>query len=144
LRGESRPWDGAKHRASDHATASRSCTRLPSTSSSGSSSGLLSCAHLNETYPGGIWRREWPVVQVHEGQLLSGRIDLVVEFSGALAVYDHKSFPRGRDRWPDEVAAYAPQLQTYAAARQAATGLAVALTAVHLPVSGTMLVLEDG
>jgi ATP-dependent helicase/nuclease subunit A len=99
-------------------------------------------AHLDEAYPGGIWRREWPVVQVHEGQTLSGRIDLVVEHRGALAVYDHKSFPGGRDRWPDEVAAYAPQLQTYAAALCAATGLAVVRTAIHLPVAGTMLVLE--
>ena len=98
--------------------------------------------HLEARHPGGTWRREWPITHVGGGQVLSGRIDLVVEQPQSLAVYDHKSFPGGRDRWPDVVAAHAPQIMSYAAALREATRRPVSWIAIHLPVGGAMLVLE--
>ena len=98
--------------------------------------------HLEAEHPGGIWRREWQITHIGGGQVLSGRIDLVVEQPQSLAVYDHKSFPGGRDRWPDVVAAHAPQIMSYAAALREATRRPVSWIAIHLPVGGAMLVLE--
>jgi hypothetical protein len=99
--------------------------------------------HLEAEHPAGIWRREWPVTRISGGQVLAGRIDLVVEQARSLAVYDHKSFPGGHERWPDEVALHVPQIKTYADALRDASGLPVCRMAIHLPISGMMLVLES-
>lgn len=98
--------------------------------------------HVEAEHPGGICRREWPVTQVARGQVLSGRIDLVIEQPKSLAIYDHKSFPGGRDRWAAEVAADAPQLRMYGEALEAASGLPVSRLAIHLPIAGAVLILE--
>jgi ATP-dependent helicase/nuclease subunit A len=95
--------------------------------------------YLEAEHPGGTWRREWPVIQVSGGQVLSGRLDLVVEEPGSLSIYDHKSFPGGHECWPDEVASHAPQIQAYATALQAATGLPIARIGLHLPIAGVVL-----
>ena len=99
--------------------------------------------HLGAAYPGAAWRREWPVSRVSGGQVLSGRVDLVVERPDCLAVYDHKSFPGGHERWPQEIGKHAPQLDAYAVALRAATGLPVSVKAIHLPIAGVVLVLEE-
>ena len=98
-------------------------------------------AHLRAEHAGGVWRREWPVICVTEGQVLSGRVDLVVELGDGVAIYDHKSFPGGRDRWAAEVEAHAPQLNSYAMALTAAMGCRVTRVAIHLPVAGALLML---
>ena len=79
---------------------------------------------------------EWPITRVANGRILSGRIDLLVEQPQCLAVYDHKSFPGGHDRWPAEVAAHAPQLATYAEALRAASGLPIARRRPTFPLRG--------
>jgi len=97
--------------------------------------------HVKAEHPAGDLRREWPVTQVVDGQVLSGRIDLLVEQPQSLAVYDHKSFPGGRDRWTEQVVAHAPQLMAYAKVLGAASRLPISYIAIHLPIAGTLLVL---
>jgi hypothetical protein len=89
-----------------------------------------------------VWRREWPITQVIRGQVLSGRIDLVVEQPQSLAVYDHKSFPGGHDRWVDEIAAHAPQSKACAEALKPPSGFLVSRMAIPRPIAGAVLVME--
>ncbi len=98
--------------------------------------------HLDGEYPGAQRRREWPVSQLVSGQILSGRIDLLVERSDSLAVYDHKSHPGGGVVWEGLVAEHAPQLAAYAEVLRQATGKPVVRQAIHLPISGTVLLWD--
>lgn len=95
--------------------------------------------YLASEHPGARLRREWPLIQVEGGSIVSGRADLVVELDNGFAIYDHKTFPGGEDLWPEEMAAYAPQLASYAAVLTKATGKPVLRRAVHLPISGAVL-----
>lgn len=96
--------------------------------------------HLASDFPQAKLRREWPMLQIEDGTIVSGRADLVVDFEGGLAIYDHKAFPGGEAQWADEIAAHAPQLDSYAAILTKATGKPVLRRAVHLPISGTILI----
>lgn len=96
-------------------------------------------AHLAGAFPGARLRAEWPVRQVKDGRVLTGRVDLVVEHAEGLAVVDHKSFPGGAEHWPARVAEHAPQVGAYAAVLEAATGRRVTRRALHLPVGGVVL-----
>jgi ATP-dependent exoDNAse (exonuclease V) beta subunit len=101
-------------------------------------------AWLRRRWPGCTWRSEVPVLTVVGARRLSGRVDLLVEYPGGLAVIDHKTFPGRAEHWPDRAAAHLPQLEAYAAALEAATGRRVTEIALHLPVAGTLLLVESG
>lgn len=83
------------------------------------------------------------LLRQRSGQSLSGRVDLLVEAPDGLAVYDHKSFPGGQERWEGMVTDYAPQLAAYAAVLAEATGRPVFRRALHLPIAGVILMLEE-
>jgi hypothetical protein len=101
-------------------------------------------AWLATRWPGCNWRSEVPVMQALGTRLLSGRIDLVVEHEGGLAILDHKTFPGGADAWPARAAQALPQLAAYAGALSAATGRKVTTLAIHLPVAGVVLPFDAG
>ena len=101
-------------------------------------------AWLATRWPGCSWRSEVPVMQALGTRLLSGRIDLVVEHEGGLAILDHKTFPGGADAWPARAAQALPQLAAYAGALSAATGRKVTTLAIHLPVAGVVLPFDAG
>lgn len=99
--------------------------------------------HIEGAYPGGIWRREWPVVEFADGAITTGRADLMVECAAGLALYDHKTFPGGAADWEREMIRYAPQLAAYAAILSRATGRGVTRKAIHLPVAGVVLIVSE-
>jgi ATP-dependent exoDNAse (exonuclease V) beta subunit len=96
-------------------------------------------SHIASAYPVAELRREWPVLQVAEGSITSGRADLVVEHADGLALYDHKTFPGDEARWDEEMKSYAPQLASYAAILAQASGRVVIRQAVHLAIAGVIL-----
>lgn len=98
-------------------------------------------AWLRRRWPGCSWRSEVPVLQAVGAQRLSGRVDLLVEHAGGLAVIDHKTFPGRTEYWPGRAAAHLPQLEAYAAVLEAATGRPVTAIAMSLPVAGHVLLL---
>lgn len=97
-------------------------------------------AWIDRRWPSAARRREWPVLyRLENGGTIRGVADLVVEHDGHFVVIDHKCLPPGRAaRW-EEIAAFAGQLQAYAAAIAAATGRTVEGTFVHLPVGGVIV-----
>lgn len=61
-----------------------------------------------------------------------------------LALYDHKTFPGEEARWEEEVKSCVPQLASYAAILAQASGRAVTRKAVHLAVTGVILIQPPG
>ena len=82
---------------------------------------------------------EHPVELVQDnGQVLHGRIDLLIETEAGWLVIDHKSSPRPRSEWPDEALEYSGQLAAYARALRGA-GLECAGCWVHFAVGGGLV-----
>ena len=82
---------------------------------------------------------EYPVEFVQDnGQVLLGRIDLLLETEVGWLVIDHKSSPRPRSEWTDEALEYSGQLAAYAAALRGA-GLECAGCWVHFAVGGGLV-----
>ncbi len=82
---------------------------------------------------------ECPVVQVlDDGRVVRGFIDLLVRDAEGSSIIDHKSSPRARRDWPDEVVEYSGQLAAYAGALEAA-GETVAGQHLHFPVTGGLV-----
>lgn len=70
------------------------------------------------------------------GQIINGRIDLLLETDRAFVLIDHKSSPFSEDRWSELVDAYQGQLMAYANAVEVATGKAVVEQWLLFPVAG--------
>lgn len=79
---------------------------------------------------------EHPVQAVLEnGQLINGRIDLLLENANGYVLIDHKSNPQGAEHWDAIAKEHAGQLALYAKAVELATGKRVNDCWVFLPVS---------
>ncbi|MBL0115494.1 MAG: UvrD-helicase domain-containing protein [Sphingomonadales bacterium] len=99
--------------------------------------------HFEARWPGARMRREIPIHARVGEQLISGRIDLLVEHAAGLAIVDHKSFPGSRDNWDAKAVGYGPQLGLYAeAARLAVDHGNCDHLFVHMPIVGALLRLE--
>jgi ATP-dependent exoDNAse (exonuclease V) beta subunit len=80
---------------------------------------------------------ELPVQSVlANGQVLQGRMDLLLRTPRGLVLMDHKSNPKGRSHWPELAAEHAGQLDAYARAIHAASGENVTEKWLFLPVAG--------
>lgn len=80
---------------------------------------------------------EMPIESIlANGQILQGRIDLLLEVPDGWVVLDYKANPAPRDRWSEVAAEHSGQLTHYADAMERATGRSVTETWVVLPVSG--------
>ena len=80
---------------------------------------------------------EIPVQSVLEnGQVLNGRIDLLLKTSRGWVVIDHKSNPSGVDHWDELAKEFAAQLDAYSEALIRASGLPVVEAWIYLPVAG--------
>lgn len=80
---------------------------------------------------------EIPVkASLSNGQILNGRIDLLLETAAGYVLIDHKSFPGGKDQWGKLAQEYGGQLAAYAQAIENATGNPVLEQWLFLPVAG--------
>jgi ATP-dependent exoDNAse (exonuclease V) beta subunit len=79
---------------------------------------------------------EIPVESVVEtGQVINGRIDLLLEVDQGWILIDHKSNPQGTDQWERIAAEYAGQLAAYKGAIERATAKPVLESWLFFPVS---------
>lgn len=95
--------------------------------------------HAASRWPDSSIRREVPVSASLGPQLIQGRIDLLVETAAGRALVDHKSFPGRLEAWDAKAVSYAPQLELYAQAIEAATGQSCDELWIHMPIVGQLL-----
>lgn len=69
------------------------------------------------------------------GQVMHGRIDLLLEVDGGWVLLDHKANPAPRDRWEQVATEHSGQLSVYVDALVRATGRPVTETWIVLPVA---------
>lgn len=103
--------------------------------------GRLSC-WLKSRWPEGNLLPEAPVTAQRGGQLVQGRIDLLVEHDYGSAIVDHKSFPGRVDLWEGHALRHAPQLRLYGDAVASVSGRPCNELWVHMPLVGVLLRVE--
>ncbi len=82
---------------------------------------------------------EYPISQtLKDGRRLRGWIDALVETDAGWVIIDHKSSPRPKSEWQQEVQEYSGQLAAYASAVEQ-SGLPVAGLWIHFPVTGGLV-----
>ncbi len=87
---------------------------------------------------------EYPVAhRLHDGRVVRGWIDVLLETPDGCVVIDHKSSPRPKSEWRDGALEHSGQLAAYRAALEAA-GLTVHECWIHFPVSGGLVQIEPG
>jgi ATP-dependent helicase/nuclease subunit A len=87
---------------------------------------------------------EWPVkALLPSGQILNGRIDLLVDAGTHWVLIDHKSNPGSSSSWPELANKYGGQLLSYKEAIELATGKEVKEIWLVLPVSGGAISIES-
>jgi ATP-dependent exoDNAse (exonuclease V) beta subunit len=88
---------------------------------------------------------EIPVESVLEnGQVMQGRMDLLLETPAGWILLDHKSNPQGADKWEGITHQHAGQLAAYRGAVEKATSKPVLENWLFFPVSGGAVRLELG
>lgn len=97
---------------------------------------------LDQRFEGAARLREWPVHAAEELQVISGRIDLLLDGGGDFAVIDHKSFPGVMEPDADRLLAFGGQVDLYSRALRRAAGRGCAEYWVHQPVAGLMVRVE--
>jgi ATP-dependent exoDNAse (exonuclease V) beta subunit len=99
---------------------------------------------LNVRWPNAKAAVEVPITRVlKNGQVLSGRIDLLLRTDDGWILLDHKSGAQNSSQWDNLAANYGGQLATYSAAIEAVTGIPVKETWLVLPVAGAGLRIEN-
>ena len=86
--------------------------------------------------------REWPVYAGENLQVISGRIDLLIDNSEAFSVVDHKSFPGAMALDDERLTAFGGQVDLYARALRQAAGRDCKDYWIHQPIAGLMIKVE--
>jgi ATP-dependent helicase/nuclease subunit A len=95
---------------------------------------------LQERWPDADHFVEIPVTHISSnGQLMSGRIDLLLKTQSGWILIDYKSGAQNSSQWNILAATYGGQLAAYSAAIEAATNVPVLEAWLVLPVAGTAL-----
>jgi len=81
-------------------------------------------------------------MRMPNGQVLQGRIDMLLKVNGGWILIDHKSNPGGSDRWESIAQEYAGQLSSYKDAVETASGEKVLENWLFLPVAAGMVKLK--
>jgi ATP-dependent exoDNAse (exonuclease V) beta subunit len=98
---------------------------------------------VSKQWPGCRTLPEWPVEAIlTTGQVLNGRVDLLVDTGSHWVLIDHKSNPGARSFWPELANTYGGQLLAYQAALEMATGKPVKEIWLALPVAGGAIRIE--
>ena len=86
---------------------------------------------------------EWPVeARLESGQVLNGRIDLLIDAGDHWVLLDYKSNPGGRSNWPELANVHGGQLLAYQGAVELATGKSVKEFWLVLPVAAGGIRIE--
>ncbi len=96
-------------------------------------------SHLDVAWSDAGIVREVPVTAAIDDQVVSGRIDMLVQSPEEFAIVDHKSFPGSRDHWDAKACAYGAQLGMYSRAVATASGRSCAGLYIHMPIVGALL-----
>lgn len=97
-------------------------------------------AWIEQRWPNCKALAEVPVTAVMpNGQLLNGRIDLLLKTDAGYVLIDHKSSPHEASQWNELVCTYRGQLAAYAMGIETATGRKVLEQWLLLPVAGGMV-----
>lgn len=100
-------------------------------------------AWITQEWPGAKALPEWPIESVlKNGQILNGRIDLLIDVGTHWILIDHKSNPGARANWAELANKHGGQLLAYKEAVENATGKPVKEMWIVLPVSGGAMRLE--
>lgn len=108
-------------------------------------SGQVSALHdwIAQRWPGARAQAEIDVQQVlPSGQLLKGRVDLLLETDAGWVVIDHKSAKLPRPQWGDFAAKHAAQVNDYAQAVAHVSGKPVCEQWLFLPAAGGAIRLD--
>lgn len=98
---------------------------------------------VSKQWPGCQTLPEWPVEAVlSSGQVLNGRIDLLVDAGTHWVLIDHKSNPGARSSWPELANTHGGQLLAYQSAIELATNKPVKEIWLVLPVAGGAIRIE--
>jgi ATP-dependent helicase/nuclease subunit A len=87
-------------------------------------------------------RREWPIHALHGLQVISGRIDMLLDGEGGFAIVDHKSFPGSMQVDSERLKAFGGQVTLYSRALENAAGRGSSEYWVHQPIVGVMTRIE--
>lgn len=88
---------------------------------------------------------EMPIESIlPNGQIMQGRIDLLLEVPDGWVVLDHKANPASRDKWSEVATEHRGQLSMYADALTRATGRSVKESWIVLPVAAGVVQVETG
>lgn len=94
-------------------------------------------AWINKRWPDAVPHAEIPAQSLlPTGQILNGRIDLLLETPQGWVVIDHKSTQLASSHWDQLAAEHGAQLEAYANAVERATGQRVLERWLFLPVAG--------
>jgi ATP-dependent exoDNAse (exonuclease V) beta subunit len=97
---------------------------------------------LDERFAGAARLREWPVHAAEDLQLISGRIDLLLDDGGDFAIIDHKSFPGAMELDNERLHAFGGQVDLYSRALRRGAGRTCREYWVHQPIAGVMVRVE--
>lgn len=87
---------------------------------------------------------EMPIEAVlPEGQVVHGRIDLLLDTRHGWVLIDHKSNPAPRQKWEQVAAEHAEQLSIYAGALERVTGRAVREIWIVLPIAAGAIRIQN-
>lgn len=94
---------------------------------------------LDQRYVGTARLREWPVHAAENLQVISGRIDLLIDDGGGFTVIDHKSFPGAMELDDRRLKTFGGQVDLYARALRAGAGRECRDYWIHQPIAGLMI-----
>ena len=100
-------------------------------------------AFLDSRFPRARIRREAPFRAKLGMREAVGRVDLLIEAPESFSVVDHKSFAGPAASWEDQSLGHFPQLDLYARAVTAVTGLPCRGRFVHMPLLGAIVEIMD-
>jgi hypothetical protein len=98
---------------------------------------------IQTRWPGATTRAELAIQSIIEtGQVINGRIDLLLELDEGWILIDHKSSQLASAHWKNLAEEYSGQLRGYSEAIQRASGKPVLESWLYLPVAGGAVRLE--
>lgn len=95
-------------------------------------------AFVSDRFPGSRVMREWHIHAQADAQLITGRIDLLVDTPEGFVIFDHKSFPGVVDIDEERLRSFAGQASMYARALETVTGKACHEFWLHQPIAAMM------